>query len=122
MVIYGALLRCLDPILTIAACLSYRSPFVSPFENREEADEAKRRFIVPFTSLSKYVREKRDVSTAGVAGQESEDLLQTLQLEETKEFRRMKDYSDPFAMLNAFVAWDTLESAGRGNTWRLLSL
>ena len=29
---------CLDPVLTIAASISFRSPFVSPFEKRDEAD------------------------------------------------------------------------------------
>lgn len=29
MLVYGALLACLAPTLTIAACLSYKSPFLS---------------------------------------------------------------------------------------------
>lgn len=35
---------CVDPILTIAACLSYRSPFVTPFGRMEEADEKKKQY------------------------------------------------------------------------------
>jgi len=31
MLVVGAILGCLEPILTVAACLSYKSPFVSPF-------------------------------------------------------------------------------------------
>lgn len=42
MMIYGSVFRCLDPVLTIAASLSYRSPFFSPFDKREEADKVKR--------------------------------------------------------------------------------
>ncbi len=34
----------LDPCLTIAAAMTSRSPFISSFNNREAADEAKRRF------------------------------------------------------------------------------
>jgi ATP-dependent RNA helicase DHX36 len=32
MILYGAIFQCLDPILTIAACLSYRDPFILPLE------------------------------------------------------------------------------------------
>ena len=34
----GAVFRCVGPALTIAASLSTRSPFMSPFDKREEAD------------------------------------------------------------------------------------
>lgn len=44
MMIFGCIFRCLDPILTIAAAISYRSPFVAPMEKREEADKAKQTF------------------------------------------------------------------------------
>ena len=32
-----AMFRCVDPVLTIAACLSYRSPFFAPLDKRDEA-------------------------------------------------------------------------------------
>lgn len=41
MLIFGCMLKCLDPILTIAASLSGRSPFMSPMEKREEATAAR---------------------------------------------------------------------------------
>ena len=45
MLIFGALLRCLDPLLKVAAALGAgRSLFVSPRESRDEADAAKRKF------------------------------------------------------------------------------
>eukprot|EP01043_Picozoa_sp_COSAG02_P052520 COSAG02_NODE_5671_length_4141_cov_10.012123_2_plen_881_part_01 len=44
MLIYGAMFQCLDPVLTIAAALSYRTPFVAPFDKRMLADEAKMSF------------------------------------------------------------------------------
>ena len=44
MLLYGSMLGCLDPVLTIAAVLSGRSPFVAPLEKREEADLAKKLF------------------------------------------------------------------------------
>jgi ATP-dependent RNA helicase DHX36 len=43
LILYGILFHCVDPILTIAAALD-KSPFVSPFEKREQADEAKAQF------------------------------------------------------------------------------
>ena len=39
MIIYGAIFRCLDPILTIAAGLSYKDPFVTPLNCRLQADQ-----------------------------------------------------------------------------------
>eukprot|EP01052_Picozoa_sp_SAG31_P015913 SAG31_NODE_1036_length_10221_cov_170.602326_11_plen_185_part_00 len=40
MMLYGSIFRCLDPVLTIAAGLASRSPFVAPFDKRDEADKA----------------------------------------------------------------------------------
>eukprot|EP00744_Colponema_vietnamica_P019666 GILI01027856.1.p1 GENE.GILI01027856.1~~GILI01027856.1.p1 ORF type:complete len:343 (+),score=104.72 GILI01027856.1:82-1110(+) len=42
MLIFGALLRCLKPLLTIAASLSVSSPFVAPLERRAEAAAARK--------------------------------------------------------------------------------
>jgi ATP-dependent RNA helicase DHX57 len=42
--VFGAILSCLDPLLTIAASLSVRSPWVSPPDRREEAARAKEAF------------------------------------------------------------------------------
>jgi ATP-dependent RNA helicase DHX57 len=44
MLIYGSLLRCLTPVLLIAAFLSEGSPFLSPYDMREEATESRRKF------------------------------------------------------------------------------
>jgi HrpA-like RNA helicase len=44
MMIYGALFGCTDPLLTLAASMSARSPFVSPFDQREQADQARKKF------------------------------------------------------------------------------
>ena len=44
--IYGALFQCTDPALTIAASMSARSPFVSPFDKRDEADTARKEFAL----------------------------------------------------------------------------
>ena len=44
MLVFAAILGCLDPVLTLAAAISSRSPFVSPLERRDAADAAKRGF------------------------------------------------------------------------------
>lgn len=46
LILFGAIFQCLDSVLTIAACLSHKSPFVSPFSKRKEADTRKRQFAV----------------------------------------------------------------------------
>ena len=45
LMLFGAIFRCLDAALTIAACLSYRTPFLSPFKEREAANKARLRFF-----------------------------------------------------------------------------
>ncbi|KAG0174845.1 hypothetical protein DFQ28_007345 [Apophysomyces sp. BC1034] len=44
MILFGAIFRCLDPVLTIAASLSFKSPFVRPFGKESEADAAREKF------------------------------------------------------------------------------
>ncbi|KAH8321086.1 hypothetical protein KR074_008755 [Drosophila pseudoananassae] len=46
LMLYGAIFQCLDSVLTIAACLSNKSPFVSPFNKRAEADKCKKMFAL----------------------------------------------------------------------------
>ena len=46
MLVFGALLGCLDPILTIAASMSGRPMFVSPKDSKAEADSAKKKLSV----------------------------------------------------------------------------
>jgi HrpA-like RNA helicase len=44
LLLLGASLGCLAPALTIAACLSYKSPFSAPFEQQDAAARAKQGF------------------------------------------------------------------------------
>ncbi|KAJ3255633.1 hypothetical protein HK103_006158 [Boothiomyces macroporosus] len=44
MLIYSSIFNCVDPILTIAASLSGKSPFNSPMDKREEAAQVQRKF------------------------------------------------------------------------------
>ena len=45
LILYGVQLHCIDPILTIASAVSVKSVFVSPFGDKENADEAKLRYL-----------------------------------------------------------------------------
>jgi HrpA-like RNA helicase len=42
--LYGCLLGCLEPVLSICALLSHRNPFVLPLHAKDAADRAKRNF------------------------------------------------------------------------------
>ncbi|RUS16233.1 P-loop containing nucleoside triphosphate hydrolase protein [Endogone sp. FLAS-F59071] len=44
MLLFGAIFRCLDRVLTLAAIMSVKSPFVSPMDKREEANAARKVF------------------------------------------------------------------------------
>eukprot|EP01063_Lacrimia_lanifica_P035941 TRINITY_DN6985_c0_g1_i1.p1 TRINITY_DN6985_c0_g1~~TRINITY_DN6985_c0_g1_i1.p1 ORF type:complete len:720 (+),score=291.50 TRINITY_DN6985_c0_g1_i1:136-2295(+) len=44
LLLHGVLLRCVDPCLTIAACLQAKSPFVCPYDQKVEADLARMSF------------------------------------------------------------------------------
>lgn len=44
MMIYGSLFGVFDPCLSIAAAMTCRNPFISSFDNRDAADEAKKTF------------------------------------------------------------------------------
>ena len=44
LLVLGASLGCLSPALTIAACLSYKSPFSAPFGQQDAALRAKQGF------------------------------------------------------------------------------
>lgn len=65
MIIHGALLQCVDPVLTIAACISVRSPFLGDFELRAEVESMRRSFTGPYLSdqLSSYFAYTQWIST-----------------------------------------------------------
>ncbi len=63
LLLYGSLFGCCDTALTIASTLSTRSPFVSPFDKREEADAARKHFMIessdPLTIVNAFNSWKR---------------------------------------------------------------
>lgn len=46
LMLFGAIFSCLDSALTIAACLSYKTPFINPFSNKELAYAKKKEFAI----------------------------------------------------------------------------
>ncbi|XP_059062693.1 putative ATP-dependent RNA helicase DHX57 [Achroia grisella] len=44
LMLFGAIFCCVDSALTMAACLSHKSPFVAPFGKKTEADAKRREF------------------------------------------------------------------------------
>ncbi|CAH8448163.1 unnamed protein product [Heterobilharzia americana] len=52
LLIFGALFGCLEPVLAVAACLTFRDPFEVPLEKQKEAD--KRRLELSQNSLSDH--------------------------------------------------------------------
>ena len=45
--VLGACLGCLAPTLTIAACMSHKSPFVMPFDKKDEAEGKRKALAAP---------------------------------------------------------------------------
>ncbi|KAF0286786.1 putative ATP-dependent RNA helicase DHX57 [Amphibalanus amphitrite] len=87
LLLFGAVFRCVDAVTTIAACLSFRSPFVSPFSRRAEADARRRAFAVgnsdQLTMLNGYRgwREATERSSAAGYNFAQENFLQVKTLE-----------------------------------------
>ncbi|XP_050068197.1 putative ATP-dependent RNA helicase DHX57 isoform X2 [Anopheles maculipalpis] len=73
LMLFGAIFQCLDSVLTMAAILSYKSPFVSPFGKRDEADNRKRQFAIGnsdhLTMLNAYRRWMEAAQKSRYAGQ-----------------------------------------------------
>ena len=70
LMLYGCMFRCLDASLTIAACLSYKSPFLSPFKEREAANKARSKFAAGHSDQLTAWRAFRAWTQAASAGQQ----------------------------------------------------
>lgn len=72
LMLMGAIFCCVDSALTMAACLSYKSPFVSPFSKREEADAVRQQFACAnsdqLTTLKAYKAWLKAREHSSVAG------------------------------------------------------
>ncbi|WVZ85675.1 hypothetical protein U9M48_032570 [Paspalum notatum var. saurae] len=68
MMLYGAIFGCLSPILSVAAFLSYKSPFISPKDEKQNVEKAK-------TIL---LNENLDGSTSATDNKQSDHLLMVI--------------------------------------------
>jgi HrpA-like RNA helicase len=48
-ILFGSIFSCIDPILTIAASISFRSPFIVSIENKEETTAARLSFAAGYS-------------------------------------------------------------------------
>jgi ATP-dependent RNA helicase DHX57 len=93
LMLFGAIFQCLDSVLTICACLSFKSPFVSPFTKRHEADARKRQFAIGnsdhLTVLNAYRKwkEARKKSRYGGQNYAEENYLSVRTLETIGEMK-----------------------------------
>src|SRR4051812_41851786 len=83
MMIYGALLGCLQPVLIISAAIAHKSPFVSNFEDKSFPLD-----ISVSTFSKKRFRDESDQIRAKFAGHHQSDLI---------------------AILNAYNEWNELK-------------
>ncbi|VAH32463.1 unnamed protein product [Triticum turgidum subsp. durum] len=68
MMLYGAIFGCLSPILSVAAFLSYKSPFISPKDEKQNVEKAK----------AALLNENLDGSTSIIDNKQSDHLLMVI--------------------------------------------
>ncbi|KAL3944482.1 MAG: hypothetical protein SGBAC_001459 [Bacillariaceae sp.] len=95
MMIYGALFGCTDPALTIAASMAARSPFLSPFDQRDQADAARAKFaaecsdhLTILNAFEKYKEIFREKGHRGVKTFLKDNFLGRLTLNQMEDQRR----------------------------------
>ncbi|GAQ84373.1 helicase domain-containing protein [Klebsormidium nitens] len=132
--IYGAIFGCLSPALTVAACLSYKSPFVTPSDQKDAAEQARTSLAAPavrgerpgiasgqqsdhLAMVAAYEGWRRAVGTGGAPGKRAgrEHCRKHFLNQQTLEM--LADMRAQFATLLAdigFVADATDSGAGRG--------
>ena len=98
MMIYGALFGCTDSALTIAAAMSARSPFMTPFDKRDLADAARKKFategsdhLTTLTAFNQW-RDLRQNQNGQVNSFLRESFLSRLTLHQMEDLR--KQFSD----------------------------
>lgn len=74
LILYGAIFCCVDSALTIAACLSHKSPFTAPFDKRHMVDAKKKEYTTAFSdqltilkAYNKYIEMSKKSPLAGQA-------------------------------------------------------
>jgi HrpA-like RNA helicase len=98
MMIYGALFGCVEPALTIAASMSSKNPFVSPFDNRDAANEARQEFstedsdhLTVLTAFNEWIDLRRQKGDRAAQAFLRDNFLSRMTLFQMEELR--KQYS-----------------------------
>lgn len=55
MLLTATVLRCLDPVLTIVCCLSYREPFLLPADSEDKKAASRRRLELAAGTMSDHM-------------------------------------------------------------------
>ncbi|XP_055878293.1 putative ATP-dependent RNA helicase DHX57 [Biomphalaria glabrata] len=71
LMLYGLMFRCLDATLTMAATLSYKSPFITPFKKKEEATFKKKELKAHNSDIQTMLKAYKEWWEARGKGRES---------------------------------------------------
>ena len=121
LMLLGCMFRCLDAALTIAACLSFKSPFLSPFKEREAANEARTRFAAGNSDQLTAWRAYRAWAEAASRGQQAGWVFSQENYLGQKSLQTISQMKHQFAELLASIGFvpqnvtsRVLDSAARG--------
>ncbi|EJD54594.1 P-loop containing nucleoside triphosphate hydrolase protein [Auricularia subglabra TFB-10046 SS5] len=93
--ILGAIFSCIEPVLTIAACLSSKPLFLNPLDRRKEAGSARLRFLTANSDLLTYVT-AYDAAAAEMAnGRYARDFFEDNFISQTA-FREIRSLREDF--------------------------
>ncbi|THV01418.1 P-loop containing nucleoside triphosphate hydrolase protein [Dendrothele bispora CBS 962.96] len=121
MLVLGTIFKCLEPVLTIAACLSSKPLFLNPTEKRDEAKQAKNRFVKGnsdlLTDLNAYTEcmrlSKEQKSQSSIKHFCDENFISLTTVREISMLRR--EYLDTLISMG-FVPFDSEPSSPSLNT------
>ncbi|XP_069688827.1 putative ATP-dependent RNA helicase DHX57 [Periplaneta americana] len=123
LMLLGSIFCCVDSALTIAACLSYKSPFVAPFAKKEQADIRKKEFATAnsdqLTVLKAYKSWLKACSQSRYAGQ----VFATENFLSWRTLVTLADIKRQFLELLASIGFIPVEIGGRrGGSDNILSV
>ena len=123
MLVYACAFGVLDPILTIAACVGFKSPFISPMDKRDEADAAKKKMGLPDGSsdhltlvkaFAGWLEAKKKFGAMGERKYCSTHFLSAVSLRQIADVRKQYcELLDEMGFLNAATTSQTNISTNR---------
>lgn len=121
MMIYGALLGCVEPALTIAASMSSKNPFISPFDSRDAANVARQQFstedsdhLTILTAFNEWKDIRRKKGERSAQAFLRDNFLSSMTLFQMEELR--KQYSKLLVDIGFLPGGFHLKGKGRGKT------